>query len=92
METSVADVSATVDMEAYELQMDGTISSDLCTTAAQSINSLTLANKDFVLTATNLAAGDVLDVRVTIAVNDAASGTAVQGVIDKLILRCDVKP
>lgn len=92
METTVADVSATIDVEAYEVQADGTLSADLVTTAATTINSLTLANKDFTLTPTNLAPGDVLDVRVSIATNDAASATAVIGALAHLILRCDVRP
>jgi hypothetical protein len=92
MNTTVADTTATIDLEAYELQSDGTLSSDLVETSAQSINSLTLANKDFNITATNLVAGDRLDVRVTMAIYDAAGVTAVIGVLQDLILRCDVRP
>jgi hypothetical protein len=61
-------------------------------TSATSINSLTLANKDFTLNTTGLVAGNRLDVRVSIAVNDAAGVTAVIGVLHDLVLRCDVQP
>ena len=92
METTVADTSATIDVEAYEVQSDGTLSADLVTTSAASINSLTLANKDFTLTATALTPGATLDVRVSIATNDGAGATAVIAVLAKLILRCDTRP
>jgi hypothetical protein len=77
METTVADGSCTIDVEAYRPDGDGGISADLCSTAAQSINSLTEADKDFVITPTSLVAGDWLDVRVAITYVDTATGTAV---------------
>jgi hypothetical protein len=92
METTVADTSATVDFEAHLLQADGTVSADLVTTAAASINSLTLANKDFDLTSASLVPGSVLDVRMTVVTNDAASVTAVIAAVAALSLRCDSKP
>lgn len=77
MGTTVADTSATVDFQAYRSGDDTTIGSDLVTTAAQSMNSLTEANKDFVVTPTTLLPGDLLDIRMTIAVVDGATATAV---------------
>jgi hypothetical protein len=91
METTVADTTCTVDVEAYEIASDLTTGSDLCTTAAQSCNSLTAANLDFTLTATSVVSGDVLDVRVAIACNDAATGTVVEPVISKIALLADVR-
>lgn len=91
MITTVADTSATVDFEVYEIGASATPSSDLCATAAQSINSLTAADKDFTITATALNPGDLLDIRVTVAVNDAASGTAVIAALFKLSLLCDLR-
>lgn len=79
MKTTVADTAATVDFEVYRSGDDGTISSDLCATAAQSMNSLTAANKDFTITATTLLPGDTLDIRLAVLVNDAATVTAVIG-------------
>lgn len=92
METTVADTTATIDFEVYKMASDGSIGSDLVETSATSINSTTLANKDFTITSTGLVGGDILDCRVSIAVNDAAGVAAVIGTIAALSLRCDVKP
>ncbi len=74
MQGVVASVSATVDVEAYKSNRDTTkTGSDLCTTPATTCNSVTLGNKDFVLTAAGLSPGDVLDIRIAIIAN---SGTA----------------
>lgn len=89
--TTVADTSMTIDVECYESDKEEGISADLCTTAATSCNSLTLADKDFTITPTSLASGDVLDIRLTMAVNDAASGTAVIGIIGSVELLCDIR-
>lgn len=90
MNTTVADTSATVDAVVYE-NTGSTISADLCATAAQSINSLTAANEDFTITATSLSPGDVLDIRIAVAVNDAATGTAVIAVINSIELILSVR-
>lgn len=76
MKTTVSDTTATIDVEAYAVADPTT---DLCATAAQSINSLTKADKDFTLTGTNLVPGSVIDCRVTMAIVDGATGTAVIG-------------
>jgi len=91
MVTTVADTSCTVDIEAYKRDKTGSIGSDLCATAAQSINSTTLAAKSFTITPTTLSPGDVLDVRVSITCTDAATGTAVTPTIAAFDLVCDVK-
>lgn len=93
MITTVAGTSATLDCEAYKLQddPDDVIGSDLVSTSATSINSLTFASTDFVITPTSLSPGDILDVRITIAVNDGASGTAVIAAITSAKLLCDVR-
>lgn len=92
MVTTVASSSATVDVECYlsddETLVDG---SDLCATAAATINSLTFADKDFTITPTGLAPGDILDIRIAIAVNDSGTGTAVIGCIGRIELLCDTK-
>lgn len=84
MITTVSDGTATVDIEAYRHDEDGGIGSDLCATSAASINSLTAGNDDFTITATTLSPGDTLDVRVTIAITDTATGTAVIGQISRI--------
>lgn len=91
MLTTVASVSATIDVEAHVLDEDDTVSADLCTTAAQDINSLTFANKDFTITPTNRLAGEILDVRVSIAINDSGTGTAVIGAFAAAKLLCDIR-
>lgn len=77
MKTTVADVSATLDLEVYQDEEDGTVSGDLCATSAQSINSLTAASKNFQITSTTLVKGGKLFGIVSVAVNDAATATAV---------------
>ncbi len=91
MITTVSDGTATVDVECYKDDGDGGISADLCATAAQDMNNLTKADYTFTITATNLEAGDVLDFRVTIAITDGATGTAVIGEISAMGLLEDIK-
>mgnify|MGYP006372672731 FL=1 len=93
MITTVADTTATLDCEAFKLQddPDDAIGSDLVSTAATTMNSLTFANIDFVVTPTGLSPGDILDVRITCAVNDAAGATAVIAGVTSAKLLCDVR-
>lgn len=91
MVTTVSNGTATVDVEAYKVGKDNSLGSDICATSATSINSLTFANKDFTITPTTLSAGDVLDVRIAVAVADTATGTAVIGAIGGIDLLCDIK-
>ncbi len=91
MITTVADVAATIDFSAYRAGDDLTIGSDLVTTAAQSINSLTYADKDFVLDAATLAPGDTIDIQMSVLVNDAATATAVIACVGGVELLLDVK-
>lgn len=93
MITTVSDGTATLDCEGYKLQddPDDAIGSDLVSTAATTINSTTFANIDFVVTASSLSAGDILDIRITTAVNDGATGTAVIAGITSAKLLCDVR-
>jgi len=92
METTVADGSATLYVECYKHDREGDDGdSDLCSTAAQSINSLTAADKTFTITASGLTAGDILDIRLAVAVTDSATGTAVQASIFAVEMLLDVK-
>jgi len=93
MITTVAGTSATLDCEAYKLQddPDDAIGSDLISTAATSMNSLTFANIDFVVAPSTLSPGDILDVRITCAVNDGAGATAVIAGITSCKLLADVR-
>ena len=93
MITTASDGTATLDCSVYKQQSDpdDAIGSDLYTGAAQDINSTTFANIDFSLTSSGLSAGDVLDVKITTAVNDGATGTAVIAGISWAHLLCDVR-
>jgi len=89
-QTAIADVSLTCDVELYSADEDLTVSADLVSTAAQSCNSVTFANYDFVVTATSLIAGTWLDFRVALICNDAATAV-VEPTIATLKLLCDVR-
>jgi hypothetical protein len=93
MLTTVADVTATIDFECYQSDEEAGIvgPTDLVTTAATTINSVTLADIDFTLTPTTLVAGDILDIRMAIAINDAATGTAVIGIVGALKMQFDIR-
>ena len=90
METTLADVSCTVDLEAY-VGSSGAVGSDLVTTSAQSMNSLTAANYDFTLSGSGVNPGDLIECRLSIACNDAASATAVTPAVYKVSLLCDTR-
>jgi hypothetical protein len=90
METTVADVSCTLDAEAY-VGADGAVGSDLVTTAAQSMNSLSAAAYTFTINATGVDPGDLLEVRLSISSNDAATATAVTPAIYSIALLCDTR-
>lgn len=69
--TTIADDSLTLDVECWKDAGDGSVGSDICATAAQDINSLTMANKDFTITPTGLEPGDRLIIRLSFAGTDA---------------------
>lgn len=76
MLTSVASVSATLDAEAFFSADDTLVSgSDLVTTSAQSINSLTFAEVSFVVTPTSRQPSDLLDLRIAFIGNSATASS-----------------
>lgn len=91
METNAADTSATVDIECYRSDRENGISADLCSTGSQDCNDTTYANYDFTVTPTSLTAGDMLDIRIALQVNDAATGTEVKAVAGAVEVLCDIK-
>ena len=92
MKTTVANGTATIDFEVYKKNdSTGLVGSDLVTTSATSINSLTAADDAFTIDPTGLSAGDELDIRVTIAITDSGTGTAVIGRIMKIYMLPTVK-
>ncbi len=92
MLTTVADTSCTVDLECY-LEAGDTLKSgsDLVTTSATSINSLTFATKNFDLNPATLSAGSKLDFRLAIIYVDSATGSAVTPAIPKITFNVDIK-
>lgn len=91
MITTVAATSCVIDFEAYRSDQAVGIGSDLVTTTAQSMNSLTDANLDFTVDAATLLPGDLLDIRMTITSVDGATGTAVIPSVGAVELLCSVK-
>jgi hypothetical protein len=94
MITTIADGSCTVDVNCYLNDEDNTVSADLCTTTATTINTLLTSSAttvDFLITASTLTPGDVLDVRVAVTPTDSAGATAVIGAVTKLALLCDTQ-
>lgn len=91
---AIADTSCTLDLETYLIDgvggLDGS-PTDLCATAAQSINSLTFANKDFTITSSGLVPGDELEFRIAVAVNDGAGGVSVQAAIATIQRLLDIR-
>lgn len=81
---------STIDIEAYEMA-DGAVGSDLCDTTAQTFAAkTTYYDKDFVITATTLASGDTLVIKVTSSVIESA-GSALAFYSDPPKLLLDIK-
>jgi len=95
MVTTVADNSATIDFSVYESDKAaaaGGSPTDLCETDAININGdTTLSNCDFTITATSLTAGDWLDIRMALAVNDAATATVVKARVGYVAILADIR-
>jgi hypothetical protein len=92
MKTTASDGTATLAVEAYLSDKEGLVDgADKVTTAATTINSLTLTDKTYALSAGSLSPGDVLDVKITVAITDTATPTAVLGWIGGAWLQCDVR-
>lgn len=91
MLTTVSDGTATVDVECWPASADGAAGSDICATAAQSINSLTPSNKDFTITPTGRAAGDRLIFRLSFGGSDAGNVGVMIPEISQVQVLLDVK-
>jgi hypothetical protein len=91
-DTTEASTTMNVDAEACKVHAtDGSVGADLVETAAQACNDLTAATKTFTLDASGLAPGDLLDIRVAITIVDAATPTAVKGVINNAYMHLSIK-
>ena len=91
MLTTVADTSCTVDLEVYAADGSGSIGSDLCQTAATTINSLTFANIDFTMDGANIDPGDRLLMRMAVAYNDAGNAGVMTPEISNIEVRCSTR-
>lgn len=85
-----AQVSNTIDIVAYESNKEAGIGSDLVTTAATAFTT-SYADIDFSLTPTGLVAGDLLDFRIAIALDDTAGANACIARLGCVSLMCDVR-
>lgn len=90
MLTTIADTSATLGLNVYSNAGNNTGSANLNTTVAQSINSLTFADVNFTITPTGLVAGQLLHIKMTLTVTDAATVTAVKGAVGSVALLASV--
>jgi len=68
--------ASTLDVQAYKSDENGGVGSDLCTTAAQSINSATWAEISFTITGTTLNPGDMLEVYIQCVADDSTGANA----------------
>jgi len=92
MLTTVADTTATIDFSVFKSDNEaGVDGSDLVETVAQSINSLTLADKIFTLTGSGLQPGDWLDVLMTFDGVDSGDAGVMKGIISMLAFRLDIR-
>lgn len=90
VDDTLSDITATVDLEVRIPNGSGGVGSDLCQTAAQTINSLTPVTRVFDIT--GVTAGAKLLCYVTVTINDAAtaSGT-VAGLIHSISRLTDTR-
>ena len=81
----------TIDIAVYEQNGNGAVGSDLSTTtAAQTVTKSVWATSDFVITATDLVAGDILVVKITTAIQESAIAN-IQVQVDGIAVLLDVK-
>lgn len=91
MLTTISDGATTLDCSAWADDGDGTVSSDLCATAATSIKSLTLADIDFTITPTTLTPGMLLFVQLSFAGTDSGNLGVMIATITKLSMLLDCR-
>jgi len=82
--TTISDDDCLADVEVWKDAGDGVVGSDLVTTAATDMNSLTPANLDFVVTPTGLVPGDRLIIRISIDATDAGDAGVMIAEVSKV--------
>jgi predicted RecA/RadA family phage recombinase len=88
MLTTVSHQTCTIDFNVYRAAAPTV---DICATSAQSINSLTAANKDFTITPTDCVPGDILDILMTVAGTDDTDAGVMVPVVNQVTLLLSVK-
>tara|TARA_B100000745_G_scaffold300592_1_gene255625 strand:- start:7396 stop:8025 length:630 start_codon:yes stop_codon:yes gene_type:complete len=92
MTTTIASGSSYIDFSVYKAGNEKVKSgSDLVTTSAADINDLAFEDQDFTVTGTSLSAGDVIDILVTIIVNDSGTSAAVIADVGQVYLLLSVQ-
>jgi hypothetical protein len=91
MLTTVSDGTATVDVECHKCDGEGAVGSDLCATAAQSINSLSNDTVQFTITPTGLTPGTLLDIRLSFAGSDVGNLGVMIPEISEVAVLLDIK-
>ncbi|MBT9153052.1 MAG: hypothetical protein DDT35_01279 [Firmicutes bacterium] len=91
MLTTAASLSATVDLEVFHSLNGAVVGGDICHSPAQTINSVGLFEREFLIDSSGLSPGDTLDVRLTLAIRDTATTTVVRGFVGLVRLLCDVR-
>lgn len=89
--TTISDSTATLDVQAFAHDKEGGIGTDLYAGAALSVNSATATDYTFALTGSGLSAGDILDIRLTAAITDSATGSGVTMNIYNTEIQCDIR-
>ena len=88
---NAADTSATIDIEAFDRDREGSVSgSDLIATSGQDMNSTSWADFTFTVDSANVSPGTLMDVRVSINIDDG-SGNTVKGKIGDITLQADIR-
>lgn len=88
MKTNFASQTATIDAQ---IARRAAPTVDIVATDAQSMNGLVAVTNEFVVTATNVVPGDILDVVLTMEIADTGTATAVIGKVNSIVMKLDVK-
>jgi hypothetical protein len=80
----------TIDAEVYEIAEAGTASSDLCTTAAQTLTT-SMAQYTFAITSSAIAAGDILRVLLRIVLTESGGSGAQKAEFGGASIKLDIK-
>lgn len=82
-EVGGASTAQTMLLNAYRLNEDGTEGADICATAVQNLPTTTPAILNYTITGATLSPGDIVQLKLTAVVTEAAAGT-IHAVIDAI--------